>query len=615
MRTTLSLALLISSAVFAGSGSATLSLTTTPQQTFCSTNHWVNHVEISVVPGGSGKVYVGKSSMNTGTGDGIANILFPNGGAHSEKFELSDATGADTINLCNLYVQGAVTGEYALASWTYTSGSSTGTELVLAWAGSAQSVNGLSPQALLRNPAWYAGISAFTCALNPPSNKDPYFYTNKIRIQTIPGNSGKLTLKHTDGVTTTEFDQLYPNAGTLSQHNGWSEAWELQSPDGQNGLSMGPGSSSSSSCPIVGWLATPAVSGELVQFSVYQLQSGGNVVDPTSPFHFYGTKGVWPTSASAYTYPSVASFTFRMIPGNCSKFIAGSTTSESNFGTDTYKILFPNCYGGWSESLKVFGGATQNITSSTTRYFKMDSSADNFYGEFLLSTYSGSVTPTIGGGSISLTGSAQALGSTSVHRIFVSVVPGYTGKVYVGTSSMNTSTLAGVVAILFPNAVGRWSEEFELIDPLGDGINLANLYVIGDQSGDILSTYTESTGVTPNSPLALKISGAYSAGSTTASLFASSSTPASHVRAQVIPGGSGKVRIGTASMTATQPDAALADTVRVLWPNTGSYNVGEGFSENFKVFCTSGANCIDLNGYRFYSDVTSEQLLIAAWGR
>src|SRR5271170_1900704 len=138
-----SLGLLANAAlVYAGTGAATITLSASPAAVNCGGSNWVNSVIVSVVPGGEGKVYVGQSSQNPSTGGGIAQILFPNAGAHSEQFALSDPSGNDTINLCNLYVAGEIPSEIALASWTYKNGTSTGNEMVLA---QAQSYSGPIP--------------------------------------------------------------------------------------------------------------------------------------------------------------------------------------------------------------------------------------------------------------------------------------------------------------------------------------------------------------------------------------------------------------------------------------------------------------------------------------
>ena len=110
--------------------------------------------------------------------------------------------------------------------------------------------------------------------------------------------------------------------------------------------------------------------------------------------------------------------------------------------------------------------------------------------------YGGSGTASsqsVGGGTTVLSDAAIALGTGFVHRITISVTPGQEGQVYIGTSSMSTD-LDGVVAILYPNAVGRWSEQFDLIDPQGDGIDLSALYVMGEIPGEFVQVVTDTTG-------------------------------------------------------------------------------------------------------------------------
>jgi hypothetical protein len=58
-------------------------------------------------------------------------------------------------------------------------------------------------------------------------------------------------------------------------------------------------------------------------------------------------------------------------------------------------------------------------------------------------------------------------------KIFVQVVPGLTGKGYLGTAGMVRSTLAGVVRVLWPNTSGGFSENF-LIES-NDGANTLSL--------------------------------------------------------------------------------------------------------------------------------------------
>ena len=141
-----------------------------------------------------------------------------------------------------------------------------------------------------------------------------------------------------------------------------------------------------------------------------------------------------------------------------------------------------------------------------------------------------------------------------------------------------TTDLVGVVAILYPNTVGRWSEQFDLIDPQGDGIDLSALYVMGEISGEYVQVVTQTTGITPATPLSVYLADAisYPGGSCTGSTYTYAvpltgcpgRTAVSAVRIQVIPGLDPAVFVGTAAMLAdTEPD--LSDTGKSSLPELG----------------------------------------------
>ena len=295
-----SLGLLVHAAlVYAGTGASTITLAIAPAAVNCGASNWVNTVIVSVVPGGEGKVYVGQASQTPATGAGIAQILFPNAGAHSEQFVLSDPSGNDTINLCNLYVAGEISGETALASWSYKNGTSTGNELVLA---QAQSYSGPIPSA---EPIGCTGASGPFVPFGPAglmqdaslTDTDPSYYFNKIRVQVIPGQEGKIQLAWCNGVTDGFFHVLFPNSGTLWEHSAWSEGWDLQDPSGQNGLSMYDGAVSGA--PFHGWGFVPDISTEGLQVALWQLQATGSVVDAANVYSFSGTNGTPPATFNA----------------------------------------------------------------------------------------------------------------------------------------------------------------------------------------------------------------------------------------------------------------------------------------------------------------------------
>ncbi len=198
------LGLLVNAAlVYAGTGAATITLSNTPAAVNCGASSYVNTVIVSVIPGGEGKVYVGQSSQNVSTGAGIAQILFPNGGGHSEQFELSDPSGNDTINLCNLYVAGEIAGEIALASWN----TRTGPPLEMKWCWRRRRLIWVRFRA--NAPSGCAGETGPFVPFGPAgllqdsslTDTDPSYYFSKIRVQVIPGQEGKIHLAWCNGVT------------------------------------------------------------------------------------------------------------------------------------------------------------------------------------------------------------------------------------------------------------------------------------------------------------------------------------------------------------------------------------------------------------------------------
>ena len=78
-----------------------------------------------------------------------------------------------------------------------------------------------------------------------------------------------------------------------------------------------------------------------------------------------------------------------------------------------------------------------------------------------------------------------------VSKLFVQVVPGLTGKAYLGSAQMNRGTLSGVFRILWPNASGGFSDQFAV--EASDGTNsipLSEYAVDMDIAGEgLLVTY------------------------------------------------------------------------------------------------------------------------------
>jgi hypothetical protein len=79
----------------------------------------------------------------------------------------------------------------------------------------------------------------------------------------------------------------------------------------------------------------------------------------------------------------------------------------------------------------------------------------------------------------------------NVSKLFLQVIPGLTGKCYIGKPGMYKSTLAGVSRILWPNPTGGFSDQFFLETQDGrDSIPLAEYAIDVDVASEgLLVTY------------------------------------------------------------------------------------------------------------------------------
>lgn len=76
-------------------------------------------------------------------------------------------------------------------------------------------------------------------------------------------------------------------------------------------------------------------------------------------------------------------------------------------------------------------------------------------------------------------------------KVFFQVIPGLTGKTYVGIPTMTKATLAGAARVLWPNTSGGFSENFWVIAQDGrNSIQLSDYAVDADVAGEgLLVTY------------------------------------------------------------------------------------------------------------------------------
>jgi hypothetical protein len=79
-------------------------------------------------------------------------------------------------------------------------------------------------------------------------------------------------------------------------------------------------------------------------------------------------------------------------------------------------------------------------------------------------------------------------------KIFFQVIPGLTGKGYIGRSGLNRTTLSGVVRVLWPNTSGGLSDSFFLeLGQDSDVLNLASYYIDMDVAAEglLVSYWTQ----------------------------------------------------------------------------------------------------------------------------
>jgi hypothetical protein len=575
MRTIAAFILSASAVCAATLGQQTVTLADNATPLACGGQRYVNKLTIRVIPGFVGKVFVGTPRMDPNYYSNTIAILFPNLGAHSEEYVVQDPSGDDGIDLCAIAVAGEVPGENAIAEYVSNNG------------GTVAPANLLVPT-----------VAVVQAADDTPAPMNRF---TLIRVQSIPGFELQTELEAASAETDIF---LAPNMGDITQHNAWSEKWERADPLGANGLTAALA------------LSSLAGSGEAVLLSGWQKQAAdGTMVTPVTTLTWVASPmGIGDAAAAIPSAPGVVSVRVHKVPGT----LFDSKDEIDDAQGNPLGLLFPNTSSaGWSESIDFGNGTTGPLTVLTN-----SGNVDQVAYDVL--SVSGTLPPVLGSVSSQVGGyvtGGVAIGRGYVKRLRVQVVPGGAGLVFLGTATMNTATLDGVYAILYPNAVGRWSETFEIDDPEGDGISTDDLYVQTEVPGEAVIVSTITTGVTPpDGVLTVKMAGALSGSfGSFAVPFATASTPVALVRAQAVPGGYEKLWVGTAAMTAAQPDPGYANVLKVLWPSQGNFDVGEGFSEKFVQGCVSGPasapNCLDLVNFTFWPELPWEQMLVFALGR
>ena len=76
------------------------------------------HLQIQVIPGLTGKIFVGSPTMNTAALAGVVRILWPNpSGGISDSWEMESHADEDNLWLNQYAIDAGVSGEGALITW------------------------------------------------------------------------------------------------------------------------------------------------------------------------------------------------------------------------------------------------------------------------------------------------------------------------------------------------------------------------------------------------------------------------------------------------------------------------------------------------------------------
>lgn len=84
--------------------------------------------------------------------------------------------------------------------------------------------------------------------------------------------------------------------------------------------------------------------------------------------------------------------------------------------------------------------------------------------------------------------------TATASKLFFQVIPGLTGKAWVGVPAMTKATFSGVARILSPNPSGGFSENFEIESQDGENsIRLMDYAIDADVAGEglLVTSWTE----------------------------------------------------------------------------------------------------------------------------
>lgn len=565
----------------------------------------VKRFRIQVIPGYSGKIFVGNSaSMSTATYANVMRVLYPNSaGGWSEKYEVSDPSSRDGIPLSQIHVTGAIPGERFLWEVEQVGG---------------VAVNPLEP--FYAGPLAPSAPGAAACWHSMyPSNRMMSGY----EVSVVPGMSGKIRVgrqldsySQPDALLRGVGRILWPNTGAANNDSNHSES-----------LSVFTSARFSSSNPIYGHslCVYPEVYGEFPLVVSWQRTPYAEAWDGSFPAYDI-SQGAITLTGSTQVVPVGSSYGSRMrlwaTPGSTGKVYVGLPGLNKATLANVFKVVSPNPSGGHSDGYDL-EYPTRALGLSTV-YGPVSISGD-VAGEVVTQIIeidrldpAGWSRQWTGASHTALLSSAptRLLTSTDwVSKITVRNIPGQCSKIYIGSSAMNTTTLAGVAKVLYPNCYGGIGEEYEIGLPGGNSRNLdqRDYFFASDYPVDVLlEIHAEATDhhVVVPPKYTIKSAGAACGGGTPAAL----TLGITDLRLQIssIPGYSGKFRVGNAAFAAaSQPDSSFAGVHSLLFPNTGTLAYSNARSEGVAFSKAYGGASVN---WWIWPEVFGECSSFATWG-
>lgn len=409
----------------------------------------------------------------------------------------------------------------------------------------------------------------------------------RVTLRMLPGYSGKIYFGK-QGMSTSNYANvarvLYPNAT-----GGWSETYEVKDVSGRDGLELS------------NLYVRASIGGERMAWEIEQ--TGLTATYPQTLAYAGPLRPTAPNAAQCFSDISSATkmlvgLQLSVVPGHVGKIRVGRRLTD-HWQPDPWlqgvgAVLWPNTGlpspdSAHSETHEIFASKHGSFQSVNPLHGNNACAYPEVYGEFPLlaawqrwpyfeSFHSGTIPNyDVQQGPIALTGAPQfvAVGGAVGSKLTIKTMPGTYGKVYVGLSTMNTSTLAGVVKVIYPNPSGGHSDSYVLEYP-DRAPGLANgVYVKGDWPGESILVTQEVDRLDSSSGRAWNLWQKTVALASWPTAITGIGKGAS-VAIRNVPGQCGKIYVGIAGMNTM----TLTGVIKVLYPNCGG-GIGDSYSVSF----------------------------------